>query len=1416
MSTVLNLKLQGLQTFPNQLASVPEGSLFQADNVVVDRDGIVEPRRGLGLYGTLGSDDTATMSQLLTYQTGILGHIADTLCYDNGSGVFTPFSGSYTEVTPGLRIKGIEQNGNFYFTTNNGIQKISATSTAGFTSAPNYITQSGGVQAIDNAVYLDYSQNGFFAANSVVAYRTVWGFQDVNQNVILGTPSAPSVIENPVGPFLIAAFNELLAQIDASTVIGGTATNFWATLNLPFNASYSDIYTALIDLSEALDTDLGGIVYAGATYNITSSTPGNPTVLNVTPNDDLIIGQEVIISGSNSVPSIDGTYNIIAATSTTITINVATTTGPTTGTVTVNSVSTPYTTAPFPASPVSLDIANLTAFLTAISTQLGSVQNYGPITNTAASPTVLTIGPNNLSIGSQIIISGSNSTPPINGTYYVAAQPSSTTIEISTSPTLTPLVNCSGAGTTGFIVTPGFSFALPQNTNIVDVRIGIPLPQPGSIPPISTYSFYQVYRTDVVTAGDNVALSDASPGDEMRLVYEGNPTQAEINQGFVVYQDVVPDSFRDAGINLYTNENSGVGILQENNPPPMSSDITAFKSSAFFSNTSTLQNLTTELLSVLAMVSGVSTFNITNGTTTSTYTFVSGVQQVQSATATNATGLGGKYWTFYSAGNVTGYYVWYNTGTSMDPAPAGLTGIEVDVASGASATNVALATAKALSQVYDVSGVSPSSTTFSMTLANPGYATPAANGTTSFTFNTPSPVGAGENAAAQQVLISNTGSPGVDIDTTARSLVHVINSNPAELVYAFYISGASTVPGTIYLQAKNFTDPKFYLYADSEATAAEFSPTLQVPFTGDLTIGSPIITNVSPIAGGTAPAGFITGGSVYVTGTTVPLTIASPVTSNTITLTTNSTVDMTGVNFLYGIPANSDNEVCPNRVFYSVYLQPEAVPLLNYFDVGLKSRPILRIIPLRESLFIFKSDSIWRLTGDSSITGFTLNLFDSSTNILAPDTAVVLNNQIYLYSQQGVAVVSETGVSIISRPIENVLIQLRQVPGVGQTAFGVTYEADRAFLLFMPTVITDTIATQCYRYNTFTQAWTRFVITNSCGIVKPNQDVLYLGSAINEVEQERKNFERQDYADREYFTDIVANSYNTTALTLNVGSIANVGVGDSLVQTQYVTISELTRLLQKLDMDTLIADSTYLTSLAVIPGGDMYLALQNLAAKLDHDLGGTTYTTAFATAAPTDTFTLQQAGFNAIVAALNADSRVKQKNYLTSTETVVYDSNVTTLNLNTGLITIYNEVPFISGDVSVFKAIPTTIMTVPQTFSNPSLLRHVREGTFIFESSDFIGGIISYASDLRPEFDPPIPFGGDGDGVFGEFDWGGLASNTTWGGLGTSAPVRTLIPPQKQRCRWIKGQFESTWAWSKFSLYGITLVCEETSPRAYK
>lgn len=94
------------------------------------------------------------------------------------------------------------------------------------------------------------------------------------------------------------------------------------------------------------------------------------------------------------------------------------------------------------------------------------------------------------------------------------------------------------------------------------------------------------------------------------------------------------------------------------------------------------------------------------------------------------------FWTFYTAGNLRGYYVWYNINSAgVDPAPTGLTGIEVAGATGATAATLATASITAINASTAASYfIATAGTSGHLVLTSlfPGTYTAAANGSASY------------------------------------------------------------------------------------------------------------------------------------------------------------------------------------------------------------------------------------------------------------------------------------------------------------------------------------------------------------------------------------------------------------------------------------------------------------------------------------------------------------------------------------------------------------------------------------------------------------------------------------------------------------------------------------------------------------
>jgi hypothetical protein len=269
---------------------------------------------------------------------------------------------------------------------------------------------------------------------------------------------------------------------------------------------------------------------------------------------------------------------------------------------------------------------------------------------------------------------------------------------------------------------------------------------------------------------------------------------------------------------------------------------------------------------------------------------------------------------------------------------------------------------------------------------------------------------------------------------------------------------------------------------------------------------------------------------------------------------------------LSGSTIDSDNEEKINRIFISKTKQPEAVPLYSYIDIGSADDAIKRIVSSRDTLFVFKKEGIYRITGEDYNT-FRVTLLDNTTSIVAPETAVAFNSQVMIFSDQGVAAISDSGVQILSRPIESTLLQLssEQYTNFEKISFAIGYESSRQYILFTGTDKSDTFATQAFVYNSFTNSWTRWVLSRTCGLISKRDNKMYTGHPTNDfIYQERKNFNLTDFADEEYPVTIVSAS----TLYVTVASITNIKVGMSLKQVNStVVVQAINGLILTVDKD---------------------------------------------------------------------------------------------------------------------------------------------------------------------------------------------------------------------------------------------------------
>ena len=1504
MSQKVTLKAAGLHTDPNQLSSIPEGALTVADNVYIDRDDVIEPRRGYNQYGqTFGAAEDRA-KQFLLYKNRLLVHYDNKLLFNanphnnTDDGNFQQFDGTYEELEIGRRIRAYESNKNLYFTTNDGIKKIAAKTANDLTTSPNFITDAGVSKALDVSGTISGVIGGFFSPNSKVAYKIVWGIKDANDNVIYGSPSSRVVLVN---------YSNSSAKVNLDFAIPGDITS---------SHFYQVFRTAVFTAEGGLTLD--------------DIDPGNEMNLVI---EDFPTSTELT---NLNVSLVDETPDSIRAGGLPLYTN------PNSGTGLSSANDRP---------PMAKDI-----------TMYQNSMFYAN-TTTKGKTTITLLSTDGLTTGTSSVTISDGITPR---TYTFYGQKEVTTVDFSSFVGTIAglngkywLLNSSSNirkyyiwyDTTKTIQTldfSGFIGAIPADlagkyivlyTKDATRKFYVWFDStgsdvdPGTIPnsPLSGFLPIKVDITSAVTLADvanltqaQIAIVDDATEDDFDIVYVPLATSLQLES----------ESFDVDALPVLQNINAGFiyTIQTQVNLDPI--DNTTYTNvvgrSGIRVNVSRGISTTAQLADATAAAiyeqDNASDFDVN---------YISG----SSFTITNTNN--GKTDDAVDGGfSFTGSTVTFGNPTAINETGHGL--VNGDIINITASTTTPSINGTHVVTVIDANNFSiPITTTIGGT-ADWSFGNPV-SGAFSITVNTQ---GDGEDASLNKVLLSVSASPAQAIDESARSLVYVINKDSSSSVYAYYISGEGDLPGQILLEAKDISTQQFSVIANDSTTGVLFNPSL------------PPVTNAQPVVGVV--------------------------------------------------------ESVANRLSFAKTQQPEAVPSLNFIDIGRQDKEIHRILALRESLFILKEDGVYRLTGSNG--NFSVDLFDESTQILSPDSAVVLNNQIFCFTNQGIVTISDTGISIISKQIDNIVKKIiNSNYNYKFTTFGIAYETDRCYLLFLPTIQTDSVATQVLRYSTTNNGYTRYILSKTCGLVNYFDNKLYLGpSDVNFVERERKALDRTDFADREYSLSVIADTFDDT--TIGLSSTQDVSVGDALVQTQFLTINEYNQLLAKLDLDpgtglpeitkidfggytgTIPADlhgkyfiiysakdltryavfydaqgdlfelsdivytelidttqirvdvSTALTNedialatksailtgsfdfiathfsgdefltvtttrngdtsdafdslsssigngfaitvlsqgvgdysaLAAVPGDSLYDKIVGLALELDTDPGvdQTDYLTSIAnitgpvagtvsvgspvtitsvnhglqenrivtilsststpdisgnyivTIVDSDNFTINattsvggnctwqalvntpeeiQAAFNTIVYKLNNDNGIFYQNYLESDGYKEFESLIVGIPDGSTYVTLQYQTYFVEGPITLFKGIQCKVQYAPEHMGDPSTMKQISQGTYIFEDTNFSRATVGYSSDLSPGFDE-IDFTKSGKGDWGLFGW----DQHNWGGGFSGVPLRTFIPRQKQRCLYIRTYFIHNSARESFALYGISYTFRPISERAYR
>lgn len=214
---VLQVNARGLVTAPNPLL-VPKDALLEADNVVFERPGYIQSRRGFVRYTYGTGGHTWAVTPYASYVVANLGTLtgASTLkvnSSNNGTGTWSAVSGTFSnDTTTGERMHSAEALGSLFFTCTQGPQKLT-----GATAIPAGLPKSIGIDRYGPANVLT-GTGGFLADGQCVAYRAVIG-RTSNGTLQLGSPGSRNVVANSAG---------------TSGYSGGVARNVVVRVLLPY------------------------------------------------------------------------------------------------------------------------------------------------------------------------------------------------------------------------------------------------------------------------------------------------------------------------------------------------------------------------------------------------------------------------------------------------------------------------------------------------------------------------------------------------------------------------------------------------------------------------------------------------------------------------------------------------------------------------------------------------------------------------------------------------------------------------------------------------------------------------------------------------------------------------------------------------------------------------------------------------------------------------------------------------------------------------------------------------------------------------------------------------------------------------------------------------------------------------------
>lgn len=510
-----------------------------------------------------------------------------------------------------------------------------------------------------------------------------------------------------------------------------------------------------------------------------------------------------------------------------------------------------------------------------------------------------------------------------------------------------------------------------------------------------------------------------------------------------------------------------------------------------------------------------------------------------------------------------------------------------------------------------------------------------------------------------------------------------------------------------------------------------------------------------------------------------------------------------------------------NVVAFSKTLEPEAVPLTNRLAIGANNTKIVRIVALKDSLFILKEDSLWRIYGNDPTT-FAAQEIDPTTGFMWPDTVCKLGNKIFAVCDNGIAAIDENGVNIVSDPIK---LDIRQLTYLNPRSFlpvddaifddrfydpwAVASDVDGHYTIFFP------FSNLYYRYSINTNTWVKGDITAFFGALDPDSKSVFLWPDEPFLIKEDRTRTEKTYSDFLLSCTMqqVSDGYSISDTAIYKFLENKIFSNNALFNLVQADLNTTTSIITKADHNlytgNIICARGFGSASGNISNYSLYYVIR---------LSDSTFqiATTLENAVTLNPYLFTKKDFATDYLEFEFCRGDVTDGILPEGSYVYYSSGsfakITGVSILTGktlLLQLEYDVP--DGVILIHKPINTQIRWNPITFQNPAINKQVREANFLFKSEFFGEAEAGFESDTTTSEERET-IDGTRLAPWGNSPWG----NSPWGGITSSRNARVTVPRNHQRCAIIRPSFYHSQCYSGWELQGLSLIGNNISEKTGK